>query len=69
MASRIITGSLGFLVLPGRINVPRAVVSLIAGISLLDALLIAGYGRADLAWIAVATFVLTVLLQRFVPGT
>ena len=61
--------ALGFLVLPERINVPRAVVSLIAGISLLDALLIAGHGRADLAWIAVGAFLLTVLLQRFVPGT
>jgi hypothetical protein len=61
--------ALGFLVLPGRINVPRAVISLIAGISLLDALLIAGHGGTDLAWIAVGAFFLTILLQRFVPGT
>jgi len=49
---------LGFLVLPGRINVPRAVISLIAGISLLDALLIAGpacvltHGTAGISFIA-----------------
>jgi 4-hydroxybenzoate polyprenyltransferase len=61
--------ALSFLVLPGHINVARSVLSLIAGISLLDALLIAGQGRADLAWIAVGAFLLTVVLQRFVPGT
>jgi 4-hydroxybenzoate polyprenyltransferase len=58
-----------FLILPERIDIPRAVVSLIAGISLLDALLIAGQGSVDLAWIAVAGFALTLLLQRFVAGT
>jgi 4-hydroxybenzoate polyprenyltransferase len=50
-------------------DVPRAVISLIAGISLLDALLIAGAGAADGAWLAVAGFVLTLALQRFVAGT
>jgi 4-hydroxybenzoate polyprenyltransferase len=50
-------------------DVPRAVVSLIAGISLLDALLIAGAGAAAVAWLAVAGFGLTLAGQRFVAGT
>lgn len=55
---------------PGkRGNIPRAVVSLIAGISLLDALLIARQGRPGLAAAAVAGFALTLLLQRYVRGT
>lgn len=50
-------------------DVPRAVVSLIAGISLLDAVLIAAAGAPGIAWLAVAGFVLTLALQRLVPGT
>jgi UbiA prenyltransferase family len=50
-------------------DVPRAVVSLIAGIALLDAVLIAAAGAAAIAWLAVAGFVLTLALQRLVPGT
>jgi hypothetical protein len=50
-------------------DVPLAVVSLIAGISLLDAVLIAGAGNLPVAWLAVAGFALTLALQRFVPGT
>jgi hypothetical protein len=50
-------------------DVPRAVVSLIAGISLLDAVLIAGTGAVGIAWMAVLGFALTLLLQRFVAGT
>ncbi len=46
----------------------RAVVGLIAGISLLDALLIAGTGAAGVAWLAVAGFLLTLALQRYVAG-
>ena len=61
--------SLSFLLRPDRVDVPRAVVSLIAGISLLDALLIAGHGAAGLAWVAVGGFVLTLVFQRAVPGT
>jgi 4-hydroxybenzoate polyprenyltransferase len=57
------------LVRPGRRDIRRAVVSLIAGISLLDALLIAGAGDpARAAW-AVLGFALTLVLQRWVPGT
>jgi UbiA prenyltransferase family len=50
-------------------DVPRAVVSLIAGICLLDALLIAGGGAPQIAWLAVLGFLLTLGLQRAVPGT
>ena len=46
-----------------------AVTSLIAGISLLDALLIAGAGDPVRALWAAAGFALTLALQRWVPGT
>jgi 4-hydroxybenzoate polyprenyltransferase len=52
-----------------RVDIPRAVVSLIAGICLLDALLIAGTGQAGRALAAVAAFAITLALQRRVPGT
>jgi 4-hydroxybenzoate polyprenyltransferase len=61
--------ALGFLWRRRQGDVPRAVISLIAGISLLDALLIAGAGAADVAWLAVAGFALTLAAQRFVAGT
>lgn len=50
-------------------DVPKAVVTLIAGISLYDASIIAGAGNLTLAMIAVAGFVLTLVLQRLAPGT
>lgn len=50
-------------------DVPRAVVSLIAGISLLDALLIAAAGAPALAVLALAGFGVTLFLQRYVVGT
>ena len=50
-------------------DVPRAVVTLIAGIALYDAVLIASTGAAGLAGLAVLGFMLTLLLQRLVPGT
>jgi hypothetical protein len=50
-------------------DVPRAVVSLIAGIALLDAVLIAGAGDSSVAWLAAPGFLLTLVLQRAVPGT
>jgi hypothetical protein len=50
-------------------DVPRAVISLIAGISLLDAVLLAGAGATQVAWLAVLAFLLTLALQRAVPGT
>jgi len=52
-----------------RADIPGAVVRLIAGISLLDALLIAAHGRPGLALVAAAACPLTRLLQRRVPGT
>ena len=50
-------------------DIPRAVVSLIAGISLLDALLIAGAGSPGLALAALAGFGVTLFFQRYVAGT
>lgn len=61
--------TLSFLVMPSRRNVPRAVVSLLAGICLLDALLISAAGGGALAWLAAAGFPLTLFLQRWVSGT
>lgn len=50
-------------------DIPRAVVSLIAGISLLDALLIAGTGSFALAGLALAGFGVTLFFQRYIAGT
>ncbi len=50
-------------------DIPRAVVSLIAGICLLDAVLLVSSGAPGYAALAGAGFALTLLLQRFVPGT
>jgi UbiA prenyltransferase family len=50
-------------------DVPRAVVSLIAGIPLVDAVILCGAGAAQLSIVAVAAFLLTLALQRVVPGT
>ncbi|MEM7490879.1 MAG: UbiA family prenyltransferase [Pseudomonadota bacterium] len=50
-------------------DVPVAVVTLIAGIALYDAVLIAGAGAPLLALLAVAGFGATLLLQRLAPGT
>jgi 4-hydroxybenzoate polyprenyltransferase len=52
---------------PGDIG--KAIVLLLAGICLFDAMLIAGAGEAGLAVLAAAGFPLTLLLQRLVPGT
>lgn len=57
------------LIRPGRPDIRGAVVSMIAGISLLDALLIAGSGGGTGAVWALSGFVLTLVLQRWVPGT
>ncbi len=50
-------------------DVPRAVVSLIAGIALVDAMLLAGAGAEAMAGWAIAGFVMTLALQRWVTGT
>ena len=61
--------ALWFLRRRGKGDIPRAVVSLIAGISLLDAMLIAGTGSAALASLALAGFAFTLFLQRYISGT
>jgi 4-hydroxybenzoate polyprenyltransferase len=53
----------------GKGDVPRAVVSLIAGISLLDAILLCGATQWTLAVLAACAFLLTLALQRWVSGT
>ncbi|MBX3161171.1 MAG: UbiA family prenyltransferase [Deltaproteobacteria bacterium] len=58
--------SLNFL---RRRQIRDTVVGLIAGISLLDGLLVAGSDRPELAFVAIAAFFATALLQRAVPGT
>jgi UbiA prenyltransferase family len=50
-------------------SIGTAVGMLIAGISLVDAVFIAGGAHAPLSVVAVACFVATLLLQRRVPGT
>jgi len=50
-------------------DVPRAVVSLIAGIALLDAIILAGSGHDVLALGAFVAFGLTLAFQRWIPGT
>jgi 4-hydroxybenzoate polyprenyltransferase len=50
-------------------DIPHAVMLLIAGISLLDGVFMAGQGQSLLAAAAVGAFLLTLALQRFVPGT
>jgi 4-hydroxybenzoate polyprenyltransferase len=50
-------------------NIPRAVIRLIAGISLLDALLLASHRSVEAAAVAVGCFGATMLLQRYVRGT
>ena len=50
-------------------DVPRAVVTLIAGIALYDATLMAAHGAFGAALLAVGAFGLTLALQRLAPGT
>jgi 4-hydroxybenzoate polyprenyltransferase len=50
-------------------DVPKAVVMLIAGMALYDAVLVAGAGQALLALVALAGFAMTLALQRLVSGT
>jgi hypothetical protein len=61
--------SMQFLVMPDRVNVPRAVVSLIAGLCLLDGVFMAGAGYTWPVLLAGAAFLLTRALQRHIPGT
>lgn len=50
-------------------DVPKAVVTLIAGVSLYDAALIASTGEIVLACVAAGGFLLTLALQRIASGT
>jgi 4-hydroxybenzoate polyprenyltransferase len=52
-----------------RLRIPRVVGGLIAGISLIDALLIGMHGGGVLVLLAFAGFGGTLLLQRYIPGT
>lgn len=61
--------AVSLLLRPGRKQVKRAVISLIAGISLVDAVLVAAYGYTVLALVAVLAFFLTLALQRHIAGT
>lgn len=61
--------ALSFLLRPERRDVPRAVVSLIAGLCLLDALFVIAAGQPALALFAAAAFLLTLALQRRIAGT
>lgn len=53
----------------GQGDVPRAVVTLIAGMSLLDAVILAGAGHGLAAAAAIAAFGLTLAMQKWVAGT
>jgi 4-hydroxybenzoate polyprenyltransferase len=61
--------SLSFLLVPRKRNIKRAVGYMIAGISCLDAVLVAAQGENTAAALCVASFVATLFFQRFVPGT
>ena len=50
-------------------DIPRAVVSLIAGVALVDAIAATAAGAPVLAMICGACFLLTLLFQRIIPGT
>jgi 4-hydroxybenzoate polyprenyltransferase len=52
-----------------RLDVPRAVVGLIAAIALVDGLALASAGHTTLALAALPAFALTLALQRWVSGT
>jgi 4-hydroxybenzoate polyprenyltransferase len=52
-----------------RSNIRKAVAAMIAGVSLLDAVLIAEAGQPGLALLAVASFLLTLRLHRRISGT
>lgn len=64
-----IATALYFLKRRSKGDVPRAVVSLIAGISLVDALCLALAGASGAAVVAVLCFLATLAMQRWVSGT
>jgi 4-hydroxybenzoate polyprenyltransferase len=64
-----VIGALVFLFRPAVPDVRHAMMLLIAGISLLDGLFMAGHGAPLLAAAAVAAFLLTLAFQRLIAGT
>ena len=50
-------------------DVPKAVVSLLAGITLVDAVMLAGHGQVPAMIFALGAFALVLYLQRWVSGT
>jgi 4-hydroxybenzoate polyprenyltransferase len=61
--------SLSFALRGGKGQIPRAVVTLIAGVSLVDALFISLYGPSLAVLLALAAFLLTLKWQQRIPGT
>ena len=61
--------ALSFLLTKSRRSVPRAVVGLIAGLCLWDAVLVASTGQMRLAALCVVGLAATIRLQRWVSGT
>jgi 4-hydroxybenzoate polyprenyltransferase len=61
--------ALSFLLIKSRRSIPRAVISLIAGLCLWDAVLVASTGQMRLATLCVAGLGATMALQRWVSGT
>ncbi len=61
--------SMSFALRGGKGQIPRAVVSLIAGVSLVDALFISLHGAALVVLAPLAAFLLTLKWQRKIPGT
>jgi hypothetical protein len=64
-----VVSALTFLFRPKVPDVRHAIMLLIAGISLLDGLFMAGQGASLLAAAAVAAFLLTLAFQRLIAGT
>jgi 4-hydroxybenzoate polyprenyltransferase len=60
---------MSFALRGGKGQIPRAVVSLIAGASLVDALFISLHGTPLLVLGALSAFLLTLKWQRKIPGT
>lgn len=61
--------SLSFALRGGKGQIPKAVVTLIAGASLVDALFISLHGEPPVALFAFACFLITLKWQRRIPGT
>lgn len=69
LLSGLLLHALRLIIRRERGDIPRAVVSLIAGICLLDAMLIANTGDYTTAGVAVLGFGITLILQRYIAGT